>query len=424
MHDHGLAHGDLKPQNILIEGDGNGGFVPLLVDLLDFSCKADGDVRNTAYAPATGGRFECDRFATTKVVEEILSKLNIGPGVIASIGAAISTCRKGPPENATLLPLVEALEAALAPPVREVRRKLVLGIANAESGPVLSDEGRVGIGYDRQLLFLRGASEIVEIQLENEIPVWGRRRRVAQNHIARLARQELGTLDADLEVSGRVGFRFEDLTALIHEPKIAELLHNRTASADQEPIDLGPLDPPTTAETAEDALSELVAAEAKSSYVIDVPKLWRRLIEVEGSLTTEGIATGDSGYRKEVRRHIVPFALESGTLDFDRNDKVLIERQDKNGRWAKIGHLDLTATTSSLVHIDTPTWWLYQGERLVAEDQRLRFQSHLETTSRSRREAAVSRILGRQSVVRNLVEYFDPTCQPTRCRAVHQRGHQ
>ena len=84
LHDHGLAHGDLKPENILIEGEGNGGFVPLLVDLLDFSCEADGDVRNTAYAPATGGRFERDRFATTKVVEEILSKSNIEPGVIAS----------------------------------------------------------------------------------------------------------------------------------------------------------------------------------------------------------------------------------------------------------------------------------------------------------------------------------------------------
>ena len=265
---------------------------------------------------------------------------------------------------------------ALAPPVRKVRRKLILGIASAESGPVLSDEGHVGIGYDGQLLFLRGASEVVEIQLENEVPVWGRRRRVAQNHIARLARKELGTLDADLEVSGKFGFRFEDLTALIRDPEIAELLHSRTPSADQEAIDLGPLDPPTTAETAEDALSELVAAEAKSSYVLEVPKLWRRLIDVEGSLTTEGIAMGDSGYRKEVRRHIVPFALEGGTLDFDRNDKILVERQDKNGRWAEIGHLDLTATTSTLLHIDTTTWF-YRGERLVAEDQRLRFQSHL-----------------------------------------------
>src|SRR6202011_152479 len=72
MHQAGLAHGDLKPSNILVDGDAD--HAPALVDLLDLMAAADGEVVSTAYAPPAGGdRFSRDRFAVTKIAEEVLA---------------------------------------------------------------------------------------------------------------------------------------------------------------------------------------------------------------------------------------------------------------------------------------------------------------------------------------------------------------
>jgi hypothetical protein len=107
LHQSGFAHGDLKPPNILVSDDQEK--TPVLLDFLDFSAEADGDVVSAAYAPISGGdRFSRDRFALTKIAEEVFLACEIGGANAISLAKAIRECRDGPPANATLLPLSDA----------------------------------------------------------------------------------------------------------------------------------------------------------------------------------------------------------------------------------------------------------------------------------------------------------------------------
>jgi tRNA A-37 threonylcarbamoyl transferase component Bud32 len=48
LHKSGIAHGDLKPSNVLVSTDGEA--APLLIDYIDFSAGPDGDIVSNAYA--------------------------------------------------------------------------------------------------------------------------------------------------------------------------------------------------------------------------------------------------------------------------------------------------------------------------------------------------------------------------------------
>lgn len=411
LHERGTAHGDLKPQNILVAGDDR---EPLLVDLLEFAPASDGDIVSTAYAPPAGDRFERDRFAVTKIAEEMLALCMLDADHTAVIAQAIEKCRKGPPENATLLPLQEAIEKLLAPQPEKVRRKISVSIVGAEVGPLLPDEGRFGLrrAPDRPKLFIRGACEELEIDFDDaNHPVRGRRRPIDQRRIAAVSRYEFATVEAEVEVADSDFNLFDDIDELLNESEIAEAwssIEAVIASPETEGEEEYAGAPEFAPESAADAVADAIEKEAPATTAPDVPFLWCRLVEIEGDLTTEGTAIGDSAYRRDRRRHIVPFALESGVFEFARDDKVLVERLGRGDRWTKIGRLDLEASTADQLVIDARQSFVKSDYAIVLEGQRLRFQSHFEITSRTRRETATRRILSRQSVARDLIDVFDP----------------
>src|SRR5690606_12058038 len=136
--------------------------------------------------------------------------------------------------------------------------------------------------------------------------------------------------------------------------------------------------------------------------------LWRRLIDAENELTTEGVATSESSYRRDVGRHVVPFELDCGSFDFLRDDRVLVERLDGKGQWRRTGHLDIARSKPEFVVFDTSRFGTPNADGIVDEQQRLRFTSYLEETSRQRRSKAIDGILSRQSRIPDLIEVFDP----------------
>lgn len=415
LHERGVAHGDLKPQNILV-GRGEDGWQPLLVDILDFTPADDGELRTTAYAPEVGGRFERDRYAATRIAEEILASCSLSLDEARPLNKAIEMCRVGPPANATLLPLLETVQEAMAPKPCIDRYVLSLSMIGAEVGPVLPDEGMFGLrrAPDRPKLFIRGAMEEIEIDFDDAgLPTWGRRRVLEQKRIRILTRHEFTSIPADVEIVSSDVNNFSDVEALLRYPEVAAAW---AAAVSRAGLTGSPEVDDSEEEVAADMLAEDAEAladeeegEASVASDIDVPHLWRRLIDIEGDFTIEGSALGDSSFRSDRKRHVLPFKLESGAFDFDRDDRVMVEKIDREGRGRKIGYLDLSASMPEQIVIDA--WegrYSKESGPLVSEEERVRFQSHFETTSRTRRQAATHRLLSERAVCLRLLDVFDP----------------
>ena len=413
LHESGMAHGDLKPANILVDGSADG--TPVLIDYLDLSAADDGDMVSTAYVPASGGdRFCRDRYAATKIAEEMFTACGLSGPLANAVAQSIQKCRLGPPENATLLPLMESLKTILAPPVAAEVAKLRLSIKNAETGPLLSDEGIFGLRFARgsPILFIRGASEEIGIRLNDGAqPLSGWRKTLEQKQISAVSRHEFARVELEVEITVATHNDFSDLVAITDDPAFREAWRTRPEGARAAPSDAAEADEAieigASGDVAEDELAESIAVE-QVRETVDVPLLWRALITAEEELSIEGATVGESSYRRNRRRHLSAFELEVGTFDFNREDTVFVDRLDHKGTWRELGILDVAASNPNLVAIDAVRRFPDAGDGLIPDGTKLRFKSHFETTSRTRRDAATSRILERGSEVRDLIDHFDP----------------
>lgn len=407
LHEGGLAHGDLKPHNIVVvRGDRP---IPVLIDIIDFTAAADGEIKSSAYAPGVGGSYERDRFAVTKVAEELLSACDLDPQVAADIARSVDICRSSIPANGTLLPLLEALDRALAPAPTKAPVSIRISIWQAKTGPVLPDEGLFYLrrSRDRNSLILRGACEEIEVFFDSKAkPVRARRRDIEQKLISMFARYEFMSVPIDLAVDRADQNEFSGLESLLADPDFVE--------AQAQVLEVIPKDTSDDEQAAaaevfeEDALSEAIASEPAPTGHLDIVLLWRSLIDAERDLTTDGVAVGDSSYRRDLRRHVAPFDLETGTFDFARDDRVLVKRPDRKGRWHPVGYLDIPRSRPDFIVIDTASFTTSNEAKLLEEGQRLRFESHFEITSLKRRESAIGRVLSRESRIPDLIDVFDP----------------
>lgn len=421
LHEHNFSHGDIKPSNVVINNAGN----PILIDALDFAPRVDGELSTSAYAPDSGNRFERDRFAVTKIVEEICASSALEAQDAAKLLTAARECRDRDPKLATLLPLQEACdlvyERLTAPEevvAKEKRAQIAISIVKENTGPIEPDEGRLYISLHRRpdrsqlTLSIRGAFERIEVTLNDTgKPVRARRWPLEQWRIAQIARNEFHSIDAELTVARSDINDFAALSDVLEDPIVAAELHKYLAGTTTEALEKlsGNVDELSEEDEAEDALAEEIASAPvqQKPVEVDVRALWRTLTDVENELTTDGIALLDSVYDRSLQRHKVALGLETGDFDFSREDTVGVQRQDPKGNWRRIGDLDLNRSRPDLAIISAHNGNSV-GSRLVEEGQRLRFVSHFEVQSLKRRTDAVDRILGGNGRAANLLSVFDP----------------
>jgi len=411
IHERSISHGDIKPENIVVVPTEGGILHPVLIDVLDFSPARDGERLSRAYAPASGGRFERDRYAVTKISEDVLAPMSGKLSSWEEIQRAISDCRVAPPPNGTLLPLREALVRAQAP-VQEVHEGAIykVSIIGAPIGPMLSDEGRYWVSKRGARYFIRGATEQMAIDVDDTgLPIQAYRRVLAQSEIQRVRRHEYASFTGSIVVEGTI-HGLSLLTELLQdlvEPGATGAARSVANVVDEESEDteVGG----ASIEAGQDRISERISEEGRGIAIVDVPRLWKRAVELESELRTEVAVLGDSTYRSATRRHVAPIQLMIGGLDFHRNDSVQVERRGLKGHWSKIGTLDLQITTSEFIAISS--WFDTARGPLLQDGDRLRFQSKYENISRERREQATSRILSAGAAVPALIEVFKPSTE-------------
>ncbi len=413
LHERSVAHGDLKPDNIVITRREGTVPQPTFIDVLDFSPAGDGERLSRAYAPLAGGAFERDRFAVTKIAEEVLAPYGAEFPGAALIAKAIDECRHSSPPNGTLLPLREALERASEPQEQSESNAIYrISIIGSAIGPMLPDEGVYWVSKRDSTYFIRGMTEQLSIDLGADGSVQrSRRRELTQGEIQRAKRFEFASFPGAIVVEGVVHgmSAITDLLRILPAASSSDTSHTGFSSRTEMGEQSGEVS--ASIESEQDRISELISSEERAATTVDVSNLWRRSVEIESELKTEATALGDSTYRAATSRHVVPIQLVVGGIDFDNNDTVFVEREGAGERWTRIGTLDLQASTTDFLAIST---WLDSSRgALIADGSRLRFQSKFENTSRERREDATQRILRGAAAASDLIHAFSPSSRMT-----------
>lgn len=410
LHTLRLAHGDLKPANILVDPAAPSD--PVIVDLSDFTTEAEGDTVTARYAPESGGRYERDCFAVAAIAEELLAAST--SKIASRLREATAKVRNDEPVNATLLPLIDVLAAGepADPDVATIR----LTSPHVAAGPLLPDEGLYFLRRPPwgRTLIIRGACEELEVSINADgKPFRLNRRAVEQSRIRLYQRFEFGSLEAAIVVEDGPASRLEDLTPVLERDDVVSALAPARPKAnaaeadedDQQPAeerDVVPGEPP------EDDLIEAIAAEPPPNGQVDVARLWEILVDAERELVTYGQVAEDSVFDRNISRHKVQFDLLSGSFDYNRRDRVMVEREDRRGNWRPVGQLDLQRSKPDTLFLESMRPDQRNAPPLVDEGDELRFRSRMEETSLDRRQAAVRRIVGRTSRTRNLIGILDP----------------
>ena len=305
LHEGGRAHGDIKPANIIVAKTSTTR-EPVLIDVVDFGPADEGEIRTPKYSPGyPTGKRERDRYAVLKITEEILSVASVPDSQVEFVKSAIKTCMEQPPQLATLDPLIETISKVMQP-LEPIRRVVTLRSTTMAAGQFVSDEGVYYVSFPSNArITLTGATEELNLRVNPRrrseiLDVW--RRSVAQSKVAIAHRRATGTLDADIVIE----FGVQDYSELAEF--IASLSSTETSG---EPIPETQDEEAGDTDAVGDSLEEdaLVGAleGVEPQVLIDVPALWKTLIEVEGEQFTEGFA-GATTPLKRRRRHLVkPF---------------------------------------------------------------------------------------------------------------------
>ena len=348
LHERGFAHGDLTPTNILIV-DEQGTPSPLLVDFLDFIPAQEGEIHTPSYSPLYPvGTRERDRFAVLKIAQELLQNLSLESSIMESLGAAIGNCRDRTPPLATLDPFREELQNALSPPPAHAEPPMcAFSFPGISLGPVVSDEGYFYVGRSETTIFVTGRAEQVAIELRPQSPSQikaVRRYTVTQSQVSSAERRARTKFEGQVQVVPGP----QDLVSLrllignwFPELAGAEVTMENQASIDADSTI-------ASTEIEEDLIAEEVQVETVHTPV-DVKALWETLLAVEEEQFTTCVASTDSTFVRDKRRHVVPVDMKAGTIDFTREDKVFVEFNGLTRGWSPIGVL-VSGSDKGCVH--------------------------------------------------------------------------
>lgn len=415
LHSLNLSHGDIHPRNIIVGEEG----IPYLIDVLDYR-RGGGDAYTTAYLPANYKSLtfmERDRYSLAAVLAELF-------------GSTVETVRAGPFPTprvyeelsnilsaellSTLDPLARALGSASGSE-EDCRPTFHVVVPQADiqiSSPseLLADNGKfyIKISEDNRIpgayrVYLNGVGHQLSFQWnpdENRAR-YGKLSPVQQSQLLRSQSSGVVTIGAKVIVSVGDHLEIDDLAAYIFED---EQVRSRLPKPHQARPEVSPVNavPPAIATVGDESPHEGTAPYAR----VPISELWKALIDAEEdafkTVTVAGERRADPSVDGQI---LVPYHFDSGALNYEDSDTVLVENQLQDGSWRQCGQLNLDDTTLgenaelAIVQVNSKASFRI-GDRL-------RFVSKDDKASFTRRREAVDRVLRDKAIVPNLVSYFD-----------------
>jgi len=414
LHDFEWPHGDIKPDNIVVQPDG----VPVFVDILDYR-RNSADFYSTAYLPASYKSMSPmarDCYSLAAVLKELLIE-----GVPESERIELDRVQEeikrllDDQSVSALEPLQSALDGKGQSvsinnnePFRVTFRNLAMeGIS---PGEMVSDNGYFYLTMENsrrspsaKLIHLTGAGLRLTSEwssVENRI-TWLSIKKIDMSQLMWAQDKCLGRIKACLMLADGPRNEASDLEPSlqlwvqefggISTPEVAEAASG-TSERDVLMTDTGVAD-----------VNAGIPAEDKTSS-LDVKALWQSLLDAEADTLPIATVSAEPWHNPQREYQLLlPCVLEGSGFDPEDDDRTWVERQMPDGIWRRCGELELRDTQLGANAVLAVERW---GGKLPKQGDRLRLRSNMESASLNRRASAVERILEGRSVIPDLIEYF------------------
>ncbi|WP_213736227.1 AAA domain-containing protein [Bradyrhizobium sp. dw_411] len=410
LHKAGLAHGDLKPSNVVVSYgvDDDNAPRPVLIDLLDYSPEGAGERMTLAYCPPhSADDIQLrDRFAVGQIVRELVASFaDRDQGLVQKILAAVDACDAGDEPWISLRPLRDALTTTtkLHAPIADLMH-LSIEIRNPlAEGPMLADNGsfHVVTKFAESTIVVYGFDQKVDIKIDlaDGIP------RYAGTYSFNTMEADWALNHCDFSFKGEVKIsrsatpRFSGFEGLRpHLAKIAGFNPDSTGPIQSAVLGLPkPIQEVSPEATRKTGLLQLAK--------FPVVRFWQETIAVEESIQPELTLVEAPRETHEPGIIILSCAEAIGDLS-DFGDGSANVSVTWNG--IKVGDLDSERSKGDLITIRNARFY----NRLRTGDT-LKIQFSNDLASFQRRSRAVARILQGKGQLTNLVQYFDPQASLT-----------
>lgn len=409
QHIHGLDfhHGDLHPLNIMVDGE-----IFVFIDAVDLVPGGLQQPFNPAYSPVDQESVpveQRDCFAIAKMCDSILNQVVNLEGVnISSVREEINTCLKRTLKVYALDRIDDALNLLLSPPEIDSENPISVGLARITSKTkLIGDNGKfyVRVFVDEKssnrnppgiVVTISGVRKrlFVNLQPETLDPIRINIQDIQHNQFVRDANAAITSFVADIQLVPSSG---DDVSQLMN------ILANNVDFLD------------TLKETqirflglSEEPEHEVLETDPALPRPAPATELiWKAILDAEEAILPEveiaGHLVREFGRKGKVR---IPYTNEGESLDYESGTKVEA-LQEINGELVRIGELDMVETTQAILVLDSPSMRMQQN---IGDKIKLRSQQDL--SSFRRRRLAVNRVLNRESVIPNLIDYFDPAICP------------
>lgn len=387
LHARGLSHGDLHPDNVLVDGQG----VVTLIDVLDISPVGGGRVGSPAWAPDNRERCsgqQIDRFAVCRMVA--LCAEAAGTAVAGSLAAVARIEMERRPIE-TLEPIAEAINEAATLLRREPVPSFQVIVPGSRRLTLSTDEGDLWIrGFrsgGREVIWIAGLNARLLLRL-NDGAVEACE--LSDTPLVELGRGTRVALNISV-VPGSLPTGAMELAT--HLMAIVPLEEQGPVEDQQEQ----PEWEGEEADTIGDDDLDLTVSEAPGSIgLLDIGRMWLRTAEIEE----------ETVLRVRVDRRLADagqsamYEYESPRpLEFEDEDVVEVRQGGMQGR--RVGFLDVPRCDQKHLAVRDLRHPIADGEFVSLVDRRDR-------VSKERRRRAVERITRRSGVIPNLIDYFDP----------------
>ena len=415
MHSLGFSHGDLKPENIILADTGD----VFIIDVLDFHHDAE-DVYNSEYSPVNvdnSSAFERDNYAVMKICAELLwiewgQESANHPAISAAIIEELKDVDYGFKELTRFKDAVFNPEQSLQVAIETINIEIG-SRENFESLTIYPDNGKLYVSIEESrnkssglVISFCGIGGIQKLFFDKA-------RFEFEHGMSPLKRDSISRREienADFEVPFAIKVtqgRASQLDNLNRRVKQLYSFENaiqqfelKRKAASLPNIGVGNI----SDAHLEPSQNQVVGTSVKP---ISTRELWQAIIQTESASHPNVELTGEPMQHKDNKDVIVlPYEAEKDPLDaFTAKDEVEAIILDGDNDFF-IGQVNLAKSGLNKVTLSRYTSRVHR----LKEEDTIFFRSKADKSSFNKRKNALTRIIENDSVIENLVDYFDPDC--------------